>query len=907
MARGHELVYALNAGGVDKEAITRVDLEKLRLAGEHPVKNLLPRVLGSAPLRPGLEYLFPVPNNGASRLVPFEYSEGLSYALAFTDSEYRIIKDKSFTSYVSQSAAIINGDFTASLSSSATTGWQDLSSGGATASTAGGLLKLKALGVNPAKVQQQVAITNQSGAHTIRLEVTRGPVLFRIGSTAGDQDILGETEYRTGTHKITVTPNAAAMHLTIKSEDDVERQVSRVDFEYAITGTSGDLVIPSPYLAADLPNLSWDKSVSVIFMGDGKNRQQQIEYRGDGSWSMTEYLTDDGPFTYNTNRTQTMTPAATTGNTTITSSEPIFRSEHVGTLIEITHRQQSIAATLTGADQSSGYITVNGISGDRIFQRTADFTTGSFVGTLTLERSTEPSDPVIWGDYKSFTVGFPSTDEDDKLNNLTVHYRFSIKTGDYTSGTVDVNLDYDGGSQTGIARITSVTSSTVVEVEVLKAFGAPAASRDYRLGDWSGVNGWPRVPCLAKGRLWWFRKDQVYGSVSDAYSSYDDNEIGDSGPVVRSVGSRTVEGVQWAIDLDRLAIGTYGFEATIQANDFGDVITPTAYNVNKGSTFGSSKVPAVATDDALFFVHKSGKRLYEFYRSDTDAYRTRDITRLIPHSIEAGIKAMAIQRQPDTRLYLVLDDGQCFVLTYERDDEVVGFTTIEQPGLTFEDVIVLPSTEQDRVLFQVNLNGTRSYMRLADERDQRAAATCALLDAHVVYSGANSVLTGLDHLEGRSDVYAYVDGLRQGPFTVSSGQITLTTPSVTRAVAGLKYDGAFKSVKLAYAAQLGTAVGQLKQVHRVGLLMQNSCLDGVKVGTSETRLDPIPQYIDGAQRVAGAVVDHYDHELQQVPSGWSPDSRIYFEADSSYGPFTAQAIAFDIETAESYTPRRRGQ
>ncbi len=57
MARRHEHIFALNAGGVDKEAVSRVDLEKMRLTGEHPVSNWLPSVLGPMSLRPGLESL----------------------------------------------------------------------------------------------------------------------------------------------------------------------------------------------------------------------------------------------------------------------------------------------------------------------------------------------------------------------------------------------------------------------------------------------------------------------------------------------------------------------------------------------------------------------------------------------------------------------------------------------------------------------------------------------------------------------------------------------------------------------------------------------------------------------------------------------------------------------------------
>jgi hypothetical protein len=46
-------------------------------------------------------------------------------------------------------------------------------------------------------------------------------------------------------------------------------------------------------------------------------------------------------------------------------------------------------------------------------------------------------------------------------------------------------------------------------------------------------------------------------------------------------------------------------------------------------------------------------------------------------------------------------------------------------------------------------------------------------------------MTGLSHLEGKT-VYALVNGFKQGPFTVTGGSITLTTPG-SQVVVGLAY------------------------------------------------------------------------------------------------------------------------
>jgi hypothetical protein len=110
--------------------------------------------------------------------------------------------------------------------------------------------------------------------------------------------------------------------------------------------------------------------------------------------------------------------------------------------------------------------------------------------------------------------------------------------------------------------------------------------------------------------------------------------------------------------------------------------------------------------------------------------------------------------------------------------------------------------------------------------------------------------------------------------------------------------GKFKSVKLAFAAQLGTAVGQTKIVRHASLVLSQSCLDGIRIGMSAEFTDPMPDFVNGAARTAGQIFAHYDSDLMPIQSDWQPDSRIYLEANSAFGPVTVQGISFQIETRD---------
>ncbi len=76
-----------------------------------------------------------------------------------------------------------------------------------------------------------------------------------------------------------------------------------------------------------------------------------------------------------------------------------------------------------------------------------------------------------------------------------------------------------------------------------------------------------------------------------------------------------------------------------------------------------------------------------------------------------------------------------------------------------------------------------------------------------------SSVSGLDHLEGET-VRVLADGAVQTDKTVSSGAVTLDSPAGMVHV-GLSYEHRWKSLKLAYGAQGGSAVGKSKNAQDI--------------------------------------------------------------------------------------------
>jgi hypothetical protein len=95
------------------------------------------------------------------------------------------------------------------------------------------------------------------------------------------------------------------------------------------------------------------------------------------------------------------------------------------------------------------------------------------------------------------------------------------------------------------------------------------------------------------------------------------------------------------------------------------------------------------------------------------------------------------------------------------------------------------------------------------------------------------VVTGLEHMNG-TIVYALVDGVVQGPFTVSGGTITLTTPG-SQIVVGYRYPAQLQPLYVE-TPEAGTIQGKRKKVAAASIRVRNA--QGLKYGPNLGALLP---------------------------------------------------------------------
>lgn len=885
MPRNNVALLAFNRGIISPLALARTDIERVALSAEVQT-NFVPRLLGSMMLRPGLGYIGRTLNDSKARFVPFVFATEDTALLEFTDSRMRVWVNDELITRDSVSTTITNGTFSGSLS-----GWTDASGADSGTSVVSFGAQLLGNGNTSAVLYQQVAVgtADINVNHSVLIYIPRGPVTLRIGSSQGADDYMGESTLFEGYHSINFAPSGD-FFIQFSSSNTYPVAVGSVSVEFG-----GTFEITTPWTEDDLAYIQVAQSADVLFTGCPGYQQYRIERRDNNSWSVVKYYSDDGPFELlNTTGTQ-ISASSLSGEVTLTATDDVFRSGHVGALFRLQSNGQQVSSSLTGANQFTDYIEVTGIDDSREFTIVLS-TSDSAVATLTLQYSV--GDPGAWVDVETYSAGNSSHTYNDGYDNSTIYYRIGIKSGDYTSGTVTAALQFPGGSITGIVRISAVESSTVALGLVIKNLGNTTATSDWYEGSFSAVKGFPSAVAIYEGRLWWAGNDRIYGSYSDAYMSFDDGynseelEAGDASGISYSIGYGPVDTVNWLLPLLRLIGGTQGSEASIQSSSYGEVLTPSNFHIKYPSTQGSNSAGAVVLDNRGVFAHRSGRRVYELnYSSDFYDYASTDLTELWPECGDSEIVRIAAHRLPDDRIHCVRSDGTVALLVRDPSEDMRAWVVVETDGV-IEDVVTLPGDEEDQVYYVVNRDGFRCLEKWAKESECIGGEINKNADSFVTGSDVE-ILSGLDHLEGKA-VVAWADGKDIGSFTVSSGAISLGA-TYSNIVAGLGYTAQYKSSKLAYAAGMGTALAQRKSVDHLALIMRNTHAQGIQYGPDFTRLDDMPRFEDGTYVENGKVWESYDKDSFEFDGMWDTDSRICLQA-AAPRPVTLLAAVISIVT-----------
>lgn len=307
------------------------------------------------------------------------------------------------------------------------------------------------------------------------------------------------------------------------------------------------------------------------------------------------------------------------------------------------------------------------------------------------------------------------------------------------------------GSTWGYCEITGRTSTTVVTVTVINTLTNTNPKTSWRLGVWSDTTGYPQTVNFHEDRLFFGGPEdypqRLDGSRSGDYENFapsdTDGTITSSHAVSFSFNSNDVNMIRWITSDEKgLLAGTVGGEWVTRPSSQSEALSPTNITAKKTTSYGSANIQPVQSGKATLFVQRAQRKVREMtYFFDVDGFRASDVTVLAEHISESGIVQLAYQKEPQSLVWAVRDDGVLACMTYERDLDAVrvgwsrhilgGYSDLNESAPQVESVAVIPSPDGTReevwLVVKRYVNGkVRRFVEymtkiFQDDDEQRAA------------------------------------------------------------------------------------------------------------------------------------------------------------------------------------------
>lgn len=407
-------------------------------------------------------------------------------------------------------------------------------------------------------------------------------------------------------------------------------------------------------------------------------------------------------------------------------------------------------------------------------------------------------------------------------------------------------------------QITAVADTTHCTATIRgQDASAGTATATWRLGLWSDTTGYPAAVIFHGDRLCFgggtYRPTRFDGSKSGDYENFEptlvDATVADDNALAYSLNANEVNVIRWMNGDERgLIIGTAGGEWLVRPSTAGEALTPTNVDAKRTSRNGSADVQGIGVGDATLYVQRAGRKLREIaYRFEVDSLSSPDLTVLAEHITKGGLTEITFRQEPQSIVWGVRADGVLVGLTYEREQDVIGWHRHVLGGsfgtgdAVVESVSSIPSPDGTRdetwLIVKRTINGaTVRYVEyitplfeLGDDQEDAFYVDCGL-----TYDGAAATtISGLGHLEGET-VAILADGATHPDKAVASGQITLER-SASVVQVGLAYNSDGQMLRLEGGSAVGTAQGKPKRIDSVMFRVSNT--GALTYGPSFTELD----------------------------------------------------------------------
>lgn len=514
---------------------------------------------------------------------------------------------------------------------------------------------------------------------------------------------------------------------------------------YLDDGTAAGSITSAPWTTAMLPDLRYQVEGDTIFLCHQTLRTQKILRTSANTWSTSNYSFDAGfgstisqPYYKFADPAMTLTPGATTGSVSLTTSAAFFDDpDHVGVRLRYLGREIEI----TGVTNST-----------------------TATGTV---KETLPS-----------------------AQRLTVTSSAVFQVGHVVEHSVD-------GTKGKVFNISDSTHVDVIPTEGVQAFpasgslvgpdgstaiSATASANLPALTDWdeqvfSAVRGYPGVVGLHRDRLVFADHpgvpDAIMFSRVGQYFNHDLGEQNASDAIFEFIGDGSVTRVRGLVSSENLMILTNAGPYFVPERS-GSPITPTTIEIKPFGSSGAGDAIGGRFASGIVFPDSSGKRITRISPSGNleQPWQAVDVSLLSAHLISNPVSAAYADRfanEAERYAFFVNDDGTIAVYMNIEDQNVNGFGLWSTTG-TYKSVCVVG--DDVFALAQRTIGGNTTYTLERLDNDLRLDCVKTFISASDdinAYASHTVRVTGGDNYDfGEVDVRAdgtlEVETEFEGPF-----------------------------------------------------------------------------------------------------------------------------------------------
>lgn len=359
--------------------------------------------------------------------------------------------------------------------------------------------------------------------------------------------------------------------------------------------------------------------------------------------------------------------------------------------------------------------------------------------------------------------------------------------------------------------------------------------------------------------------------------------------ILFGLAGRKFEGIRSLVPGRSLLVFTTASEWAVDGGQPGQPMQPTSLSARQRTERGSTWLDALKVgDDHVLFVQRKGTVIRDLaYDGRANTYRNNNISSFAKHLFDGRtIDGWCWQEDPWSVVWAHRDDGLLLSITLGED----GITGWSQHPLggdgVVESVCSIPEGGEDAVYAIVRRGLNRTLERMSTRQiSSTTEAVCLDSAVSFTFGTPTTAITGLDHLEGES-VYANADGVKQGPFTVASGAITLST-AASRVHVGLQYNCDFESLD----CPPGEGKTKVKALTD-GWVEIEASAGGIQVGSTFDKMETWT----GKEADESASVDGLMTGQAHVPgiTRWTHKGRICVRQADPF-PCTILAVAREVE------------